>query len=86
SDGFFVNRVSLALEHLYTADEIFLTGTAAEVTPVREVDRRTIGSGKPGELTRWVQQEYAAAVRGERQQWAHFCQRVDRRQSKAASA
>lgn len=48
---------------LYTADEIFLTGTAAEVTPIREVDHRTVG--RPGPITRTVQQTYLSGVRGE---------------------
>ncbi len=50
---------------LYVADELFLTGTAAEVTPVREVDNRRIGSGSPGPVTRRLQEIYLRAVRGE---------------------
>jgi branched-chain amino acid aminotransferase len=50
---------------LYVADEVFLTGTAAEVTPVREVDNRRIGSGSPGPVTRRLQETYLRAVRGE---------------------
>ena len=50
---------------LYVADELFLTGTAAEVTPVREVDNRRIGSGSPGPVTRKLQEIYLRAVRGE---------------------
>ncbi len=49
---------------LYCADEVFLSGTAAEITPVRELDRRTIGIGKPGPVTLRVQSLYADAVRG----------------------
>ena len=52
-------------DELYCADEIFLSGTAAEITPVVEVDRRRIGSGRPGALTRRLQEAYFAAVRGE---------------------
>jgi branched-chain amino acid aminotransferase len=51
---------------LYVADEIFMTGTAAEITPVREVDHRTVG--EPGPVTRAVQETYAGGVRG-RVQW-----------------
>lgn len=47
---------------LYVADEIFMTGTAAEITPVREVDHRTIGA--PGPVTHLVQDTYAKGVRG----------------------
>ncbi len=51
-------------DELYCADEIFLTGTAAEVTPVREVDNRMIGDGKPGPITKMIQERYAQAVHG----------------------
>jgi branched-chain amino acid aminotransferase len=52
-------------DELYIADEAFLTGTAAEVTPVRELDRRAIGEGKPGEITKLVQQKFFAILKGE---------------------
>lgn len=51
-------------EHLYGADEIFLCGTAAEVTPVREVDDRTIGAGARGPITEKLQGAYFDVVRG----------------------
>jgi branched-chain amino acid aminotransferase len=50
---------------LYRADEAFFTGTAAEVTPIREIDDRLIGTGSPGPVTRKAQELYQAAVRGE---------------------
>ena len=50
---------------LYVADEVFMTGTAAEITPVREVDRRTVGNGAMGPLTAQVQKLYAEGVRGQ---------------------
>jgi branched-chain amino acid aminotransferase len=50
---------------LYTADEVFLCGTGAEISPVIEVDRRHVGSGAIGPITSWLQQRYFAAVRGE---------------------
>jgi len=49
---------------LYVADEIFMTGTAAEVTPVRELDDRQIGSGEPGPVTRELQDAYFDHVKG----------------------
>jgi branched-chain amino acid aminotransferase len=49
---------------LYIADEAFMTGTAAEVTPVRELDDRQIGEGKPGPITRRVQDIFNRALRG----------------------
>lgn len=52
-------------DELYCADEIFLTGTAAEVTPVVEVDGRPVGDGRPGPLGRALQAAYLALVRGE---------------------
>jgi branched-chain amino acid aminotransferase len=55
---------ALARDELYIADEIFLCGTAAEVTPVRELDNRTIGSGARGPITQRVQERYFDVVRG----------------------
>lgn len=52
-------------DEVYVADEAFLTGTAAEITPIRELDDRRIGSGRPGPVTQAVQAAYARAVRGE---------------------
>ncbi|HEY2388508.1 MAG TPA: branched-chain amino acid transaminase [Candidatus Binatia bacterium] len=52
-------------DEVYIADEAFFTGTAAEVTPVRELDDRAIGSGKPGPVTVAMQQAYFALIRGE---------------------
>jgi branched-chain amino acid aminotransferase len=50
---------------MYLADEMFMSGTAAEVTPVREVDNRRIGTGSPGPVTRKVQETFFRAVKGE---------------------
>jgi len=52
-------------DEVYIADEAFFTGTAAEVTPIIEVDRRRIGSGKPGPITQVMQQKFFNCVRGE---------------------
>ena len=51
---------------LYLADELFFTGTAAEVTPIRSVDRITVGTGKRGEITRRIQEAFFAITEGER--------------------
>jgi branched-chain amino acid aminotransferase len=56
---------TITRDELYVADEVFLCGTAAEVTPVREIDDRRIGTGSRGPVTEKVQQRYFAAVRGE---------------------
>jgi branched-chain amino acid aminotransferase len=56
-------------DELWCADEVFLTGTAAEITPIKEVDRRVIGfgpsAGRPGPITAKLQRDYQAIVRGE---------------------
>jgi branched-chain amino acid aminotransferase len=61
--GYEVVETNLLRSDLYVADEAFLTGTAAEVVPIRSVDDRVIG--EPGEVTRKIQETYFAAVRGE---------------------
>jgi branched-chain amino acid aminotransferase len=61
--GYEVKEEPLLRTDVYLADEAFLTGTAAEVVPIREVDDREIG--EPGELTRKLQETYFAVVRGE---------------------
>ncbi len=53
-----------ARDALYIADEAFMTGTAAEVTPVSELDDRRIGSGKPGPITRQVRQVFESSLKG----------------------
>lgn len=52
-------------DELYCADEAFMTGTAAEITPIQSLDGRMIGAGKPGELTKKLQSDYQKIVRGE---------------------
>ncbi len=59
-------------DELYIADEIFLTGTAAEITPIRELDNRTIGTGKPGPVTKKIQQEFFDLVKGKSKQHAEW--------------
>ena len=59
-----IREEPLPREMLYAADEIFFTGTAAEVTPVRSVDRITISNGRPGPITQQLQQRYLDAARG----------------------
>jgi branched-chain amino acid aminotransferase len=62
--GMTVVEQSFTRDELYVADEAFLTGTAAEVTPVREVDDRTIGSGSRGPITRALQSAFFDVVHG----------------------
>jgi len=63
--GLEVHRKRITRDEAWIADEVFLTGTAAEITPVVELDRRRIGNGRPGPVTRALQTAYFAAVRGE---------------------
>ena len=56
--GLEVEERDLPREALYTSDEVFMTGTAAEITPVRSVDRKPVGSGKPGPVTRALQKAF----------------------------
>lgn len=63
--GYEVRHESLVRTDLYLADEMFLTGTAAEVTPVRAVDDRTIGTGTRGPITAQIQATFFQVVRGE---------------------
>ena len=57
--GYNVNEVSMQRYDLYTADEVFLTGTAAEIISVVEIDKRAIGSGTPGEITKELASSYS---------------------------
>ncbi len=63
--GWELRQMSFARDEMYSADEVFLTGTAAEVTPVREIDDRPIGDGVPGPYSLELQQAYLAMVRDE---------------------
>jgi len=68
--GYEVTEMLFGRDSLYMADEVFLTGTAAEVTPVREVDGRVIGTGKPGPITKSLQERYDSIVRAETEDYA----------------
>ncbi len=60
-----VQEVNITRDEVYIADEAFFTGTAAEVTPIREVDGRMIGKGKPGPITKKLQKQFFDIVKGE---------------------
>jgi branched-chain amino acid aminotransferase len=70
--GFDVVERDLARAELYLADEVFLTGTAAELTPVREIDDHAIGSGEPGEVTRAVQTAFEDALHGRTERYREW--------------
>ncbi len=63
--GYQVSEMTIPREMLYLADEIFFTGTAAEVTPVRTVDRLEVGSGNRGPITKAIQDVFFGIVKGE---------------------
>jgi branched-chain amino acid aminotransferase len=75
--GYEVLERKFVRSDIYTADEAFLTGTAAEVTPIREVDDRPIGSGTRGPVTKEIQQTYFSAVKGGLEQYADWVELVD---------
>ena len=75
--GYTVDSEPIIRTDLYTADEAFLTGTAAELVPIRSVDDRAVGSGKPGPITQKLQQAYFATVRGEVDQYKDWLDYVE---------
>jgi branched-chain amino acid aminotransferase len=58
---------------LYIADEIFMTGTAAHLTPIVEVDRRTVGNGQPGPITKQLSALFYDCIRGKNEKYRHWC-------------
>ena len=70
--GIRVERRRISREDVYTADEAFLTGTAAEITPVRHVDGRDIGCGSRGEITEKLQSAYFDVVFGRDKKYEHY--------------
>ncbi len=75
-DGVEVTESDLTRSDCYYADEAFFTGTAAEVTPIREIDNRPVGSGKPGPVTRRAQELFGRAVRGDLPGYEHWLEYV----------
>lgn len=75
--GYEVEIGTLRLEDLHAADEAFFTGTATEVTPIREVDGAKIGrGGAPGPITEKIQQAFLGATSGRNQRYAHWLHHV----------
>ncbi|TQV63690.1 MAG: branched-chain amino acid transaminase [Sulfurovum sp.] len=70
--GYKVERRRITREEIYVADEAFLTGTAAEITPVREVDARVIGAGSCGDITAIIQAKYFDIVFGRDEKYQHY--------------
>ena len=70
--GIPLERRNITRDEVYIADEAFFTGTAAEITPIRELDARIIGSGSCGKLTKTLQNAYFDIVYGRNQKYAHW--------------
>ena len=70
--GYSVSNKRITRDDLYIADEAFFTGTAAEVTPIRELDGRTIGSGQRGPITARLQAAFFDVVNGKSQKYANW--------------
>ncbi len=75
--GFEVVERDIARSELYLADEVYLTGTAAELTPVREIDDHAVGSGRPGEITRAVQAAFEDALHGRTERYREWLDPVE---------
>lgn len=73
-----IETIERRLEHseLYVAEECFLTGTAANVTPVAEIDRRKIGNGEIGKITKKLQQIYFEVIQGNNPKYLEWCHPV----------
>lgn len=70
--GFEVREKRISRDEVYGADEAFFTGTAAEVTPIRELDRREIGAGRRGPITEQLQTLYLDIVHGRSEKYRHW--------------
>jgi branched-chain amino acid aminotransferase len=77
--GYSVVERDIARAEMYLADEVFLSGTAAEIVPVREVDDQTVGTGQPGEITRVIQAAFDDAIHGRSERYREWLDFVDAR-------
>jgi branched-chain amino acid aminotransferase len=68
-EGIEVSEERFTRDELYISDEAFFTGTAAEVTPIRDVDGRNIGTGRPGRITKRLQSLFFDVVRGKNEKY-----------------
>jgi branched-chain amino acid aminotransferase len=87
--GYEVREENIAREALYLADEVFMTGTAAEIVPVRTVDKIEVGSGKRGPVTKVLQADYFGLFNGTTEDkwgWLDYVYPGNKPQSSAASA
>ncbi len=84
--GYVVTPRRITRDDLYIADEVFLTGTAAEVTPIREVDGRSVGSGRCGPITAKLQKAFFDVVKGKNKRHQDWLAPVAAGKSKSAAA
>ncbi len=75
--GYDVKETLFPRDALYTADEVFFTGTAAEITPIREIDDRVIADGLPGPITKQLQDAFFDVVRGKNKKYLHWLDFLD---------
>jgi branched-chain amino acid aminotransferase len=70
--GYTVVERNVARAEMYLADEVFMSGTAAELVPVREVDDHPVGTGEPGEITRVLQAAFDDAIHGRSERYREW--------------
>jgi branched-chain amino acid aminotransferase len=70
--GYTVVERNVARAEMYLAEEVFMSGTAAELVPVREIDDHKIGTGEPGEITRVLQDAFDAAIHGRSERYREW--------------
>jgi branched-chain amino acid aminotransferase len=75
--GYEVREERVSRDAVYTAEEAFFSGTAAEVTPIRELDRRVVGQGEAGPVTKLLQQEFFRVVKGDNLKYAGWLEHFD---------
>lgn len=75
-EGIDFEECRITRDQAYVADEIFLCGTAAEITPIRELDDRTIGNGKPGPITKKIQSLYFDCLRGKVEKYKNWLDKI----------
>jgi len=75
--GYAVVERNIARAEMYLADEVFMSGTAAELVPVREVDDHEVGTGEPGEITRVLQAAFDDAIHGRSERYREWLDVVD---------
>jgi branched-chain amino acid aminotransferase len=76
-EAYRIEETNITRSELYVADEVFMVGTAAEITPIREIDQRPVGKGMPGPVTKRLQDRFWKIVKGENELHHHWLDFVD---------